>query len=76
MNDSPEPVVTHPVAPRLAGGGKDGQKEPHVGPDLAAYRAVHAETVGTESARAALPSRPRGAAGSRRGISRGSPRAG
>jgi acetyl-CoA synthetase len=46
MSDLPEPVVTHPVAPRLAGGGKDGQKEPHVGPDLAAYRAVHAETVG------------------------------
>ncbi|KAJ7849740.1 hypothetical protein B0H13DRAFT_2361122 [Mycena leptocephala] len=36
VNDSSEPVVTHPVAPRLAG-GKESEKTPHVGPDLAAY---------------------------------------
>ncbi|KAJ7808626.1 hypothetical protein B0H13DRAFT_2480636 [Mycena leptocephala] len=36
MSDSPEPVVTQPVAPRLAG-GKESEKTPHVGPDMAAY---------------------------------------
>ncbi|KAF8175942.1 hypothetical protein K438DRAFT_1608038 [Mycena galopus ATCC 62051] len=46
MTDSPpEPVVTHPVAPRMAGGAHT----PHVGPDLAAYKAAHAETVGEGS---------------------------
>ncbi|KAJ7849745.1 hypothetical protein B0H13DRAFT_2361127 [Mycena leptocephala] len=40
MSDLPEPVVTHPVALCLAG-GKDSEKTPHVGPDLAAYRATH-----------------------------------
>ncbi|KAJ7857589.1 hypothetical protein B0H13DRAFT_1902173 [Mycena leptocephala] len=36
MSDSPEPVVTHPVAPHLAG-GKESEKTSRVGPDLAAY---------------------------------------
>lgn len=59
MSDPPpQPVITHPVAPRLAGGGyKEGKKgeaeeerpTPHVGPNLAAYRAAHAETVGEGS---------------------------
>jgi hypothetical protein len=35
MGDSPEPVVTQPVAPRLAG-EKESGKRPHVGPDMAA----------------------------------------
>ena len=35
-NDVPvhEPVPTHPIAPRL----KSGQKKPHVGPHIHAYR--------------------------------------
>ncbi|KAJ7936044.1 hypothetical protein B0H13DRAFT_1853746 [Mycena leptocephala] len=41
MSDSPEAVVTHPVAP--------WQKEPHAGPNLAAYQAAHEETVGAGS---------------------------
>ncbi|KAJ6473430.1 acetate--CoA ligase [Mycena vitilis] len=45
MEPHPEPVITHPVAPRLV----DGTHTPHVGPDLAAYRAAHAETVGEGS---------------------------
>ncbi|KAJ7822932.1 acetate--CoA ligase [Mycena leptocephala] len=52
MSDTPHPeaVITHPVAPRLSGkAGKAGHKEPHVGPNLAAYRAAHAETVGEGS---------------------------
>ncbi|KAJ7936020.1 hypothetical protein B0H13DRAFT_2304091 [Mycena leptocephala] len=47
MSDSPEAVVTHPVAPRFAGG--KSEKMPHVGPDLAACCAAHAETVGAGS---------------------------
>ncbi|KAJ7859513.1 hypothetical protein B0H14DRAFT_629195 [Mycena olivaceomarginata] len=42
----PEPIVTHPVAPRLVPGGTH---TPHVGPDLAAYKAAHADTVGEGS---------------------------
>ncbi|KAJ7601260.1 hypothetical protein DFH06DRAFT_1154706, partial [Mycena polygramma] len=45
MEPHPEPVITHPVAPRLV----NGTHKPHVGPDLAAYRAAHAETVGKGS---------------------------
>jgi acetyl-CoA synthetase len=41
-----EPIVTHPVAPRLVPGGTH---TPHVGPDLAAYKAAHADTVGEGS---------------------------
>ncbi|KAJ7716034.1 acetate--CoA ligase [Mycena olivaceomarginata] len=41
-----EPIVTHPVALRLAPGGTH---TPHVGPDLAAYKAAHADTVGEGS---------------------------
>ncbi|KAJ7080109.1 hypothetical protein C8R44DRAFT_824442 [Mycena epipterygia] len=44
-NTTPEVIVTHPVAPRMAG----GKHTPHVGPDLAAYQAAHAETVGDKS---------------------------
>jgi len=44
MSES-EAVPIHPVAPRLAA----GSKVPHVGPDLAAYKAAHAETLGHES---------------------------
>ncbi|KAJ7936030.1 hypothetical protein B0H13DRAFT_1853731 [Mycena leptocephala] len=46
MSDSPVPVATHPVALRLVGGK---EKTPHVGPDLVAYGATHAETVGAGS---------------------------
>ncbi|KAJ7323813.1 hypothetical protein DFH08DRAFT_752706 [Mycena albidolilacea] len=42
----PEPIVTHPVAPRLVPGGT---YTPHLGPDLAAYKAAHADTVGEGS---------------------------
>ncbi|KAJ7356480.1 hypothetical protein DFH08DRAFT_849166 [Mycena albidolilacea] len=42
----PEPIITHPVAPRLVPGGTH---TPHVGPDLAAYKAAHADTVGEGS---------------------------
>lgn len=42
---SEDAVPIHPVAPRL----KNGLKVPHVGPDLAAYRSSHAETLGHES---------------------------
>ncbi|KAF7343189.1 Acetyl-coenzyme A synthetase [Mycena venus] len=48
MSESPaesEPIVTHPVAPRLA----KGTHTPHVGPDLEAYRKAHGETVGEGS---------------------------
>ncbi|KAF7326595.1 Acetyl-coenzyme A synthetase [Mycena sanguinolenta] len=46
MSDTPlEPIITHPVAPRMAG----GTHKPHVGPDIAAYKAAHAETVGEGS---------------------------
>ncbi|KAJ6467834.1 hypothetical protein C8R45DRAFT_474222 [Mycena sanguinolenta] len=46
MSDTPpEPIVTHPVAPRMAG----GTHTPHVGPDIDAYKAAHAETVGEGS---------------------------
>jgi len=44
MSDA-QPVPTHPVAPRV----KDGAKTPHIGPDIAAYKAAHSETVGDES---------------------------
>lgn len=44
MSES-EAVPIHPVAPRL----KAGSKIPHIGPDLAAYKAAHAETLGHES---------------------------
>ncbi|KAJ7663613.1 hypothetical protein B0H17DRAFT_1162843 [Mycena rosella] len=46
MSDTPpEAIVTHPVAKRMG----SGTRTPHVGPDLAAYRAAHAETVGENS---------------------------
>jgi acetyl-CoA synthetase len=38
-------VPVHPVAPRLA----QGTKTPHIGPDIDAYRAAHAQTVGEGS---------------------------
>ncbi|KAJ7264081.1 acetate--CoA ligase [Mycena haematopus] len=48
MSDStPEPVVTHPVAPRLA--HETRTHTPHVGPDLDAYKEAHAKTVGEGS---------------------------
>ncbi|KAF8190292.1 acetate--CoA ligase [Mycena galopus ATCC 62051] len=48
MSDTPpEPIVTHPVAPRLA--SETRTHTPHVGPDLAAYRTAHAQTVGEDS---------------------------
>ena len=42
---TPAPIPKHPVAPRLT----DGQKKPHVGPDIAAYRHAHAQTIGEQS---------------------------
>ncbi|KAJ7160430.1 acetate--CoA ligase [Mycena filopes] len=42
-----EKVQTYPVAARLA--GKERTHEPHVGPDVAAYKKAHAETVGEGS---------------------------
>ncbi|KAJ7180246.1 acetate--CoA ligase [Mycena crocata] len=45
--DSPaEPIPTYPVGSRLA---QSQTHPPHVGPDLDAYRAAHAETVGDKS---------------------------
>ncbi|KAJ7936014.1 hypothetical protein B0H13DRAFT_2304087 [Mycena leptocephala] len=44
----PATLVTHPVTPRLAC-EKESEKTPYMGPDLAAYRAAHAETVGAGS---------------------------
>ena len=38
-------IPVHPVAPRLA----KGPKTPHIGPDIKAYHAAHAETIGHES---------------------------
>ena len=40
-NPKPQPVPTHPIAPRV----KDHVKKPHVGPDIQAYRNHHAKTV-------------------------------
>lgn len=37
----------HEVAPRMK--GTDGRPKPHVGPDLDAYKAVHAKTLGNGS---------------------------
>ncbi|OSX56830.1 hypothetical protein POSPLADRAFT_1050475 [Postia placenta MAD-698-R-SB12] len=46
MSENPhEPVPTHPIAPRL----KNGLKQPHIGPDIHAYRAFHEQTLGHES---------------------------
>jgi acetyl-CoA synthetase len=45
MADTHIGVATHPVAPRVA----LGPKTPHVGPDIHAYRAAHALTVGDAS---------------------------
>ncbi|KAF7762362.1 hypothetical protein Agabi119p4_8955 [Agaricus bisporus var. burnettii] len=45
MADTHIGVATHPVAPRVA----QGTKTPHVGPDIHAYRAAHAQTVGDGS---------------------------
>ena len=44
MSDS-QPVPTHPIAPRV----KNGEKTPHIGPDLDAYKDAHTKTVGDES---------------------------
>ena len=41
----PQSVPTHPIAPRI----KNHHKEPHVGPDIDAYRDHHAKTVGEGS---------------------------
>lgn len=38
-------IPVHPVAPRL----QNGHKKPHVGPNIHAYKAAHAETLGHES---------------------------
>jgi hypothetical protein len=40
-----ESAPIHPVAPRL----KEGHKKTHVGPNIDAYKAVHAQTIGPES---------------------------
>lgn len=40
-----ERIEAHPIAPRV----RDGPKKPHVGPDIHAYKAAHAQTVGHES---------------------------
>jgi acetyl-CoA synthetase len=45
MADTVEVTPIHPVAPRL----KDGPKKPHVGPNIDAYKAAHAETIGPGS---------------------------
>lgn len=45
MTDTTERPPMHPVAPRL----KAGPKQPHIGPDIDAYRSAHKETVGHES---------------------------
>jgi acetyl-CoA synthetase len=45
MAEGPVSVPIHPVAPRLA----NGPKKPHVGPNLDAYKAAHAQTLGHES---------------------------
>ncbi|KAJ7097023.1 acetate--CoA ligase [Mycena belliarum] len=50
MSDTPpEPIPTHPVAPRLAAHNEKRTHTPHVGPDLPAYHAAHAESVGEGS---------------------------
>lgn len=45
MTESNEKVPMHPVAPRMAA----GPNQPHVGPNIDAYRSAHKETVGHES---------------------------
>jgi acetyl-CoA synthetase len=35
----------HPVAPRML----NGHKKPHIGPNVHAYKAAHAETIGQDS---------------------------
>lgn len=45
MTESTESVPIHPVAPRL----KNGPKTPHLGPDIDAYRAAHAQTIAENS---------------------------
>ncbi|KAJ7192105.1 acetate--CoA ligase [Mycena pura] len=43
-DEAPLPVKTYPVAPRLK-----SNPTPHIGPDLNAYRAAHAQSVGPGS---------------------------
>jgi hypothetical protein len=38
-------IPIHPVAPRM----KNGTKQPHIGPNIDAYRKAHSETIGHES---------------------------
>ena len=40
-----DPSPIYPVAPRL----KNGPKKPHVGPTIAEYKALHAQTIGPGS---------------------------
>ncbi|KIL66560.1 hypothetical protein M378DRAFT_185923 [Amanita muscaria Koide BX008] len=44
-SDSHPPVPLRPVAPRLS----QGPKTPHVAPDIDAYKAAHAETIGANA---------------------------
>ncbi|KAF8733266.1 hypothetical protein AX14_003959 [Amanita brunnescens Koide BX004] len=45
MSQDASGIPVHPIAPRLT----NGPKTPHIGPNVKAYHAAHAETVGHES---------------------------
>ncbi|TFK71460.1 acetate--CoA ligase [Pluteus cervinus] len=45
MAEAPVKVPLHPIAPRV----KSGEKVPHIGPHIDAYKAAHKETIGHES---------------------------